>query len=98
MTLIVGIHFDLVIARESIHERYASESTCIVDHNVGDGEREFVFQACFIEVPEVDTDLDLFVLFNNKDNVGNPIWVLLYHDEARVDEFLGFILDGFYYL
>jgi len=45
---------------------------------------------------EVDADSDLSNYFKHRDNVSNPVWVLLLSNEATFDEFMNFNFDCFY--
>lgn len=49
MLFIVGIHLDLIIAREPIYKGHAFKTACFVDHDINDGKREPVLRAGFIE-------------------------------------------------
>lgn len=51
-----------------------------------------------VEIPKVDTDSELPILISDGDNICEPIWMMFFFDEAKVDEFLNFILDSLHYL
>ena len=70
MLLILWMHLDLVISRKSIHEGHPLKSTCIVDNDIRDWEREIVFRTCFIQVPEVDANPDFAILLHDGNDVG----------------------------
>lgn len=72
MLLIVGIHPDLMVTQKTIHERHAFITTCIINHDVGDGEMKLVLGTCLIEISEVDADPDLPILLDDRDNILPP--------------------------
>ena len=47
----------------------------IVDHDIRDWEKKFVFRTSDIQIVEVDENLDLSVLLGDEYNVGYPIRV-----------------------
>ena len=65
-------------------ERHPLEIECIVDHDIRDREREFVFRAGDIQITVVDVNLDLFILLENGNDIGHPIRMLLFSDETNL--------------
>ena len=53
-------------------------------------------QTCCVEITEVNANSNFPVLLENRDNVGNLVWVLLLSNEAAFDEFIDFGLDCLY--
>src|SRR5436853_7196888 len=93
---IIRVHFYLIVSRESIHERHAFEPTCIINHDIGNWQRELVFWAGVVKVPKVNAYSDLAVLFSYRDDVGHTVWMLFFPDNARVNQILDFDLDVFH--
>lgn len=87
----------LIVSWESIHEGHAFKTTRIVDHDIHNGEEKLILRTSFNEILEVDIDSNLPIPLSNKDNVGHPIQLLLFPNEAKVDKNLDFILNRSYY-
>lgn len=86
MFLVIRVHLDLTISREPFHEGHVFKTTRIVDNDICNRDGKLVFREAFIEIPGVDIDLDLSIFLSDKNNVCHLIRMLLYPDEARLDE------------
>jgi len=80
MLLVSWIHFDLILSREAIHQGHPLETACIVNYDIRDREKKFIFGTSDIQIAEVNTNLKLPVLLGDENNVGNPIRMLLLLD------------------
>jgi len=98
MLLILWVHLDLIIPWKAVHERHSLESAGIVNHDIGDGQWEFIFRADCIEIAVVNTDTDFSILLKNRDNVSNPIWMLFLPYETTYDEFMDFGFNSFHHI
>jgi len=94
MLLVFWVHLDLIVSWEAIHKRYSLKTTCIVNHDISDGQWEFVFREGRIEIVVVNTDLDFSILFKNGDNVGDPIRVLFLPYKTACDKFMNFSFNS----
>ena len=72
------------------------KSIGIDNHDIGDGEWEFVFRTGCIEITVVDANPYLPILLEDGDNVGYPIWMLFLPDEATRNELVNFSFNSFY--
>ena len=71
MLFIIRVHLDLVVPRKAIHKRYPFETTCVVNHDVSDEQKKFIFRTDYIKIAKVNTDSDLSILFKDVHNVSN---------------------------
>jgi hypothetical protein len=67
--LVSWVNLNLVVARESIHERQILVVGTIIDNFVDKGCGKVVFGTCMIEVTKVHTDTDSALFFDNRDEV-----------------------------
>ena len=74
--MVVGIHSDLVVAGESIHETEEFMAGCGIYNEVDPWKRETIFRAFSVDVCEVDVELPLTVFFFNEYDVGQPFRIL----------------------
>ena len=84
MLLVFWMHLNLIIFREIIHEGHPHKIARIVNHDICDGKRELNFGISGVQIAKVYTNLDLLVLRGDKNNVGDPVRMLLLPDETRV--------------
>jgi len=96
MLLVLWVNFDLIVPWEAIHKRHSLKATCIVNHDVSDGQWELVFKACCIAITIVNTDPNFSILFKNGDNISNLIWMLLLPYESTCDELMDFSFNSFH--
>ena len=83
--LVFWIHLDLIVSGESVHERHPLEPTRIINHDIRDWEREFIFGTGCIEITKINASASLPILLWNGDDVGNLVRVLLFSDKPRVN-------------
>jgi len=48
MLFIVMIHFNLIVPRESVHDRHPFKPACVVYHDIHDWKGELIFRTRFI--------------------------------------------------
>jgi hypothetical protein len=70
--LIGWVNLNLVVARETIHERQILMDDTIIDNLVDKGSWKIVFGIGMIEIVKVCTDTDSALVFVNSDGVGDP--------------------------
>ena len=75
--------------------RYVKE---LVNYNIYNQDGKFIFGTSGIQIMEVDANLDLSVLLEDGNNIGHPIRMLFFPDEARVYKLLDFRFDYLHYL
>lgn len=93
MLLVTGIHLDLIVTLESIHERHAFITACVVIHDAGDGKREFALGTCLIKISEVNCRFGSSYSSWRPRNFLLPSLDILLPDETRIYELLDFRLD-----
>jgi len=90
MLFVTWIHLDLIISKKAVHEGYPLKIAHIINHNICDGERKLIFETSGVQIAKVYTNPDLYVLLGDRNNIGDPIMMLLLPDETRVYELLDF--------
>ena len=96
MLLIVRIHFDLIISRESIHQRHPLKPTRVVDHDIRDWKGKLSFRTRLIYITKINANPNLLIFLGNGDDIGYSIRVLFLPDETRVYKLFYFRLDCFH--
>ena len=93
--MVVEIHADLVITRESIHEAEEFMASCGVYYEVNPGEREAIFRACSVNVSEIDAESPFVVFFFDEYDVGQPFRVLHFSDRTCLEELADLLINHF---
>ena len=93
--MVVGIHADLVVAGESIHETEEFMAGCGIYYEVDSWQRETIFWACSVDVSEVDAESPLAVRFFEEYDVGQPFRVLHLSDCLCLEELADLLVDCF---
>ena len=88
--LIVRVHFNLIVPRESVHERHPFKPTHVVYHDIHDWKRELIFRIRLIQITKINADSDLPILLSDGDDIGYPSRVLFFPDEIGVYKLLDF--------
>ena len=91
--MVVGIHADLVVAGESIHETEEFMASCGIYYEVDPWQRETIFWACSIDVSEVDAESPFSVSFFDEYDVGQPFRVLHLSDRPCLEKLADLLID-----
>ena len=73
LMLILRSNVNLIIARETIHEREDFTSDAIIDNLIDEGGRKVVFQRSFVNIPIIKTYTNSASFLVNRDRIGNPV-------------------------
>ena len=93
--LVIRIHADLVVARESIHKTEEFMAGCGIYDEVDSWQREIIFWACSVDISEVDVEPPLVVFFFDEYDVGKPFWIFHLSDWPCLEEFADRLVDRF---
>ena len=93
--MVAGIHADLVVAEESIHETEEFMAGCGIYNEVDPWQRETIFWACSVDVSEVDAESPLAVCFFNEYDDGQPFKILYFYDRPCLEELADLLVDCF---
>ena len=93
--LVVGIHADLVVAEESIHEIEEFMADYGIYDEVDPWQRETIFWACLVDVSEVYAESPLPVRFCDEYDVGQPFRVFHLSDYPCLEELIDLLVDRF---
>jgi hypothetical protein len=92
--LILENNIDLILSRETIHQREYFTSGTIIDNLVNEGGRKVVFRTCFVNIPIINTQADCALFLVDRDKIGNPVSESHWVNKAGFENFLDFKLDS----
>ena len=93
--LVIWIHVDLVVAKESIHKNEEFMAGYCIYDEVDSRQRETILWACFVKVSEVDAESPLTIRFFGEYNVGQPFRIFYLSDCPCLEEFFDLLVDRF---
>jgi len=95
MLLIIWMHLNLIVPCKAIHEGHSFEATLLsIMTSVTGNVNSSLGQAALSSRNSMQTLL--FPFFKHRDNIKNPVWVLLLSNEATFDEFMNFCFNCFH--
>jgi hypothetical protein len=92
--LVLGNNIDLIISRETIHQREDFTSNTIVNNLVDEGGRKFVLRTCFVNIPIINAHTNCAFFLVYRDKIGNPVSESHRVNKSIVEKFLNFKLDS----
>jgi hypothetical protein len=81
--LILGNNIDLIISRETIHEREYFTSGAVIDNLIDERGRKVVFWTSFVDIPIINAYTNGALFLVNRDKIGNLICESHWINKAR---------------
>ena len=95
LLLVTGIHPDLVVARESVHETKDLVVRGGIYYKVDPRQGKTVFWAGSIDVSEVNAESSFAIFLFDENHINQPIGVIYFPDSSGLEEFADFFIDRF---
>ena len=91
--MVAGVHPDLIIARESVHEAEELVSNSDIHYEVDPGYEKAIFRAGSIHVNEVNAELPLAIFLLDEDNIIHPVRIIYFLNSSGLEEFADLLID-----
>ena len=91
--MVVGVHTDLVVAQECVHEAEEFVIGRSVYYEINLRQGEAILWAGPVDVCEIDAKPPLVVFFFDENNVGQPFQVLYFYDFLCLEEFTDLFIN-----
>ena len=91
--MVAGVHTDLIVTRESVHEAEEFVTGRSVYYEINPRQGEAILLVGLIDVFEIDAKPSLVVFFFDENNVGQPFWVLYFSDYLCLKELTDLFID-----
>jgi hypothetical protein len=92
LMLILENNVDLIIPRETIHEREYFTFGAVIDNLIDEGGRKVVFGTSFVDIPIINTYTNGALFLVNRDKIGNLVCESHQINKAGFQKFLDFDL------
>jgi hypothetical protein len=94
LMLILENNVDLIIPRETIHQREDFIVGAIIDNLIDEGGREVVFGTSFVDIPIINVYMNCALFLVDRDKIGNLVSEGHRVNKASFEKFLDFEIDS----
>ena len=91
--MVIGVHYDLVVSRESVHEAEKVMASCSVHYQVYPWQGKAIFRTGSIDIGEVSAESPFSVCLFDEDYISQPVRVFYFSDSFGLEEFVNFFID-----
>ena len=91
--MVAGVHTDLVVAREGIHEAEEFMTGHGVHYEINLRQRETILWAGPVDVCEIDAKSPLSVFLFDENNVSQPFWVFHFSNCLFLEELANLFIN-----
>ena len=78
--MVIGVHSDLVVSRESVHKAEKLVADCGVHYQVDPRKGKAIFRTGSVDISEVNAESPFAVCLFDKDYVSQPVRVFHFSD------------------
>jgi hypothetical protein len=90
LMLILTNNVDLIISRETIHEREDFTVGAVIDNLIDEGGRKVVLWTSFVDIPIINAYTNCTLFLVNRDKIGNPVYDNHWINKDGFQKFLDF--------
>ena len=90
--MIAGVHSDMIITQESIHE--AKEASSSVHYEVDPGQGKAIFRASPVNISKVDAGLPFSICLLGENHITQPVGIIYFSDSSGLEEFADLFVDN----
>ena len=91
--MVVGVHSDLIITRESVHEAEELVTSSDVHYEVDSGEGKAIFRASPVNIGKVNAELPFSICLLDKNHISQPVEIINFSDNLGLEEFVDLFVD-----
>ena len=91
--MVVGVHPDLIIARESVHEAEELVASSGVHYEVDSGQGKVIFQACPINISKINVESPFAIFLFDENHISQPVGIIYFSDSSGLEEFANLFVD-----
>ena len=91
--MVAGVHFDLIITRESIHEAEELVASNCIHYEVDPWQGKAIFRASPVNIGKVNAESPLAVCLLDKNHISQPVRVIYFSDSSGLEEFTDLFVD-----
>ena len=85
--MVAGLHYDLIITRESVHEAEELVASNGVHCEVDLGKGKAIFQASLVNIGKVNAESPLSISLLDENHISQPVGIIYFSDSSGLEEF-----------
>ena len=91
--MVVGVHSDLIIARESVHEAEELVSSSGVHYEVDSGQGKAIFRASPVNIGKINADSPFSICLLDENHISQPVEIIYFLDSSGLEKFVDLFVD-----
>ena len=91
--MVVRVHSDLIITRESVHEAKELVASSGVHYEIDPGQGKAIFQASPINIAKVNAKSSFSVCLLDENHISQPVGIIYFSNSSGLEEFVDLFVD-----
>ena len=91
--LVVGVHYDLIITRESVHEAEELVASSGVHYEVGLGQGKAIFRASPVNINKANAESPFSICLLDENHISQLVRIIHFSDSSSLEEFAELFVD-----
>ena len=91
--MVVGVHSNLIIARESVNEAEELVASNGVHYEVDPGQGKAIFRASLVNIGKVNAKLPFSICLLDENHISQPVGIIYFSDKSGLEEFADLFVD-----
>ena len=91
--MVVGVHSNLVIARESVHEAEELMASSGVHYEVDSGQGKAVFRVSPVIIGKINAESPFSICLLDENHISQPVRIIYFLDRSGLEEFADLFVD-----
>ena len=93
--MVVGVHSDMIINRESVHDAEELVASSCVHYEVDPGQGKAIFWVSPVNIGKVNTESPLAICLLDENHISQPVGIIYVSDSSGLEEFADLFVDSF---
>ena len=91
--MVAGVHSDLIITRESVHEAEELVASSGIHYEVDPGQGKAIFRASPVNIDKVNAESPLTICLLDENHISQPVGIIYFSDSSGLEEFVDLFVD-----
>ena len=91
--MVVGVHSDMIITRESVYEAEELVASSGVHYEVDPGQRKAIFRAIPVNISKVNAESPFASCLLDENHISQPVGIIYFSDSSGFEEFADLFVD-----
>ena len=85
--MVVGVHSDMIIARESVYEVEELVASSGIHYEVDSGQGKAIFRASSVNIGKVNVELPFSICLLDENHINQLVGIIYFSDNSGLEEF-----------